>query len=100
METKGPPALPTAFPPAPGGAARCGAPGVAGPAARGADRKSMALDVGPVARAFKTEPEGAELPVVAGGQPHEAAREVEVAGRIPGRRAPATASVEAEIETG
>src|SRR5882757_6150185 len=54
-------------------AAHGGEPGVAGLAARRAERKSMSLDVGPVDIAFKTEHEGAELPVVAGGQAQQAA---------------------------
>src|SRR4051794_40940176 len=81
-------------------AAHGGEPRVAGLAAGRAERKRMPLDVGPVDVAFHAEHESADLPVVARGQAQEAAREVEVAGRIPGRRAPAAAAVKAEIEAG
>src|SRR5262249_1035881 len=66
-------------------AAHGGKPGVAGLAARRTERKGMALDVGPVDIAFEAEHQGADLPGVARGHTQEAAREVEVAGRIPGR---------------
>src|SRR5262249_42411322 len=73
-------------------------PGVAGLATRRAERKRVALDAAPVDVAFETEDESAGLPVVAGGRAQKAARDIEAAGRIPGRRAEAAAAIEAEIE--
>src|SRR5690349_20916678 len=73
-------------------------PGVAGLATWRAERKRVALDAAPVDVAFETEDESAGLPVVAGGRAQKAARDIEAAGRIPGRRAEAAAAIEAEIE--
>src|SRR5262245_1511646 len=75
-------------------------PLVARLAAGGTQHVRRALDSRPVDVAFGAQHDLVDLPVVADGAADEAAGDVEVVDAVPLRRAPAAATVDAEIEAG